>query len=66
MSDSTPVAIIRQSVTVSVTFTSKPGDSERQALKTQGYKFENGQWYRNETTSRLAAQAEVHQLLMAS
>jgi hypothetical protein len=66
MSESTPVAIVRQSVTVSLTFTSKPSDSERQALKDKGYKFENGQWYRNQTDSRLTTQAEVQQLLMAS
>jgi hypothetical protein len=66
MSNSEAVAIIRHSVTLSLTFTNKPSDSERQALKDRGYKFENGQWYRNQTDSRLATQAEVQQLLMAS
>jgi hypothetical protein len=65
MSNSEPVAIVRQSVTVSITYTSKPDEATRQRLKDAGYKFENGHWYRNQTQGNMATQAEILQLLAA-
>lgn len=65
MSNSNPVAIVRQSVTVSLTFTDKPDEATRQRLKSSGYKFENGHWYKNDTKSDLVSQDSIQQLLMA-
>jgi hypothetical protein len=65
MNNSEAVAIIRQSITVSLTFTAKPAEATRQRLKDAGYKFENGNWYRNQSDGKLANQAEVQQLLAA-
>jgi hypothetical protein len=65
MNQSEAVAIVRQSVTVSITYTSKPDEATRAALKNTGYKFENGHWYRNQAQGNMASQAEIQQLLAA-
>jgi 2C-methyl-D-erythritol 2,4-cyclodiphosphate synthase len=37
----------------------------RSKLKSAGYKFENGNWYKNQSDGNLATHASVDQLLAA-
>lgn len=59
------VGIIQTSYTVSVTFTVKPSAEQRAALKTAGYLYDKGRWFRNQSESNLATQASVDQVLAA-
>jgi hypothetical protein len=65
MSNQETIAIARRTVTVSITFAGKPSEDRRKALKDAGYKFENGSWYRSETVSNLATDAEVAKIIAA-
>lgn len=60
-----PIGVIRTSYTVAITFTAKPSEQLRQRLKNAGYKFENGNWYRNQSEGNLATNDNVEQLLAA-
>ncbi len=62
MSNQETIGVIRTSYTVSVTFTNKPDDAMRARLKAAGYKFENGNWYRNQTDGKLATLEDVSQM----
>ena len=56
-------AIVRKSNTVAMTFTSKPDLGLIQRLKTAGYKYENGNWFKSQSDSQLVALTDVeHQL----
>lgn len=57
-------AIIKHSTTVSLTFTDKPDEATRTRLKAAGFKFENGNWYRNQTQGKSANTAELQQFLL--
>ncbi len=59
------VGIIQTSYTVSITFTVKPSAEQRAALKSAGYLFDKGRWFRNQSDSNLATQASVDQLMAA-
>ncbi|WP_435008062.1 hypothetical protein P12x_005331 [Tundrisphaera lichenicola] len=59
------VGIIQTSYTVSVTFTDKPTAEQRAKLKSAGYLFDKGRWFRNQSSSDLATQASVDQLMAA-
>ena len=59
------IGVIRSSYTVSITFTAKPSEELRKRLKAAGYKFENGNWYRNQSDGNLATDASVDRLLAA-
>ncbi len=59
------VGIIQTSYTVAITFTDKPSPEQRSELKAAGYLFEKGRWFRNQSDSNLATQANVDQLLAA-
>lgn len=60
-----PVGVVQTSYTVSFTFTEKPSAEKRQRLKDAGYSYDKGRWFRNESSSKLATQATVDQLLAA-
>lgn len=64
-SNEAAVAIIQTSYTVSVTYTEKPTAEQRAELKAAGYLFDKGRWFRNQSDSNLATQANVDQLLAA-
>jgi hypothetical protein len=59
------IAIIRKTITVSITFVDKPSDERRRQLKEAGYKYENGNWYRSDTEGHRASDALVSQVLAA-
>lgn len=65
MTDSTPIAIIRQTTTVSITFAEKPPEERRRQLRDAGYRYENGNWYRSEPQSQMATEELVAQVLAA-
>jgi hypothetical protein len=65
MSNSEAIGVIRTSYTVSVTFTNKPDEATRARLKSAGYKFENGNWFRNQTEGKLATLEDIGQLSAA-
>lgn len=46
-------AIVRQSYTVTATFTGAPTAEQRAALKKAGAEFKNGQWVRTQAESRI-------------
>jgi hypothetical protein len=60
-----PIGVIRTSFTVGITFTNKPSEELRRKMKEAGYKFENGNWYKNQSEGKLATQETVDQLLAA-
>jgi hypothetical protein len=60
-----PIGIIQTSYTVSVTFTDKPSPEQRAKLKSAGYLFDRGRWFRNQSDSKLATQDSVDDMLAA-
>ena len=46
-------AIIRQSFTITATFTGAPTPEQRAALKAAGAEFKNGAWVRNQAKTDL-------------
>ncbi|MDG3006440.1 hypothetical protein [Paludisphaera mucosa] len=60
------VGIIQTSYTVSITFTAKPSLEQRAELKSAGYLFDKGRWFRNQSDSKLATSEVVDQLLQAA
>ena len=65
MTASTPIAIIRQTTTVSIAFAEKPSEERRKQLRDAGYRYENGNWYRSDPQSRMASEELVAQVLAA-
>lgn len=65
MSESKPIAIVRETYTISITFEEKPSEERRRALKAAGYKFENGNWYKSDPKSHFADDATVAKLIAA-
>jgi hypothetical protein len=54
-SNSEPFGVIRSSDTL----TSKPDEATRARLKAAGFKFENGNWSKNQTEGKLATLEDV-------
>lgn len=52
-------SIIRKTFTEALTFTGKPTSETIKLLKASGFKYENGNWYRSQTDSRLIVESEV-------
>ncbi|WP_152051765.1 hypothetical protein [Tautonia marina] len=65
MTDSKPIAIIRQTTTVSIAFAEKPSEERRRQLRDAGYRYENGNWFRSEPHSQMATEELVAQVLAA-
>lgn len=65
MTDAKPIAIIRQTSTVAVTFEGMPSEERRRALKAAGYRYDNGHWYRSQSDSQMASEEQVAQVLAA-
>lgn len=66
MIESKPIAIIRQTSTVAVTFEGVPSEERRRALKAAGYRYDNGHWYRSQSESQMASEELVAQVLEAA
>lgn len=60
---STPIAIVRQTTTVSITFAEKPSDELRRQLREAGYRYDNGNWYRSQPEAQWATEETVAQIL---
>lgn len=58
-------AIVRKSFTVSITFTETPSAELRKSLKSNGYEFKNGQWYKNQAESQIVTEADVAKVVAA-
>lgn len=58
-------AIVRQTTTVAATFTGTPSIELRKQMKTNGYDYRNGQWFKSETVSHIVNEAEAAQYLAA-
>lgn len=65
MTDSTPIALIRQTTTVSIAFAEKPSEERRRQLRDAGYLYDKGQWFKPVTESRMATEELVAQVLAA-
>lgn len=65
MTEAKPIAIIKQTTTVSVTFAEKPSEERRRQLREAGYRYENGNWYKSEPDSQMASEELVAKLLAA-
>lgn len=65
MSASNPIAIIRKTTTVSISFADKPSEERRRQLREAGYRYENGNWFRSEPQSQMASEELVAQVLAA-
>ena len=52
-------AIVRNTQTVSVTFTGKPSREVLQRLKNAGFRYEKGNWFNSQTTGKLISETEV-------
>jgi hypothetical protein len=60
-----PIAIIRQTMTVSIAFAEKPSEERRRQLRDSGYRYENGQWYKSQLLSEMAAEELVAKVIAA-
>jgi hypothetical protein len=60
-----PISIIRQTVTVAITFVDKPTDERRRQLKEAGFRYENGHWYKSNTVGQQADDSVVAQVIAA-
>lgn len=58
-------AIVRNSHTVTMTFTSTPSPELRKQLQAQGFTFRTGQWVKNEATSFIHTEEVIAQQLAA-
>ena len=61
-----PIAIVHRVTTLSMTFVEKPSDSQRQQLKDNGYRYENGKWYKSVPQGFHADAEMIGQLLAAA
>ena len=52
-------AIVRKSNTTALTFTGRPDSGLIQRLKTAGFKYENGNWFKSQSDSKLVTEADV-------
>lgn len=59
------IAIIRQTVTVAITFVDKPSDERRRQLKDAGFRYENGNWYKSNTVGQQADDSTVAKIIAA-
>ena len=66
MSESKPIAIVRKTTTVAITFEGVPPEERRRALKEAGYRYDNGHWYRSQSDSQMAPEELVAQVLAAA
>ena len=64
-SQANPIAIIRQTTTVSIAFAEKPSEERRRQLRDAGYLYDKGQWFKPVTDSRMASEELVAQVLAA-
>lgn len=60
-----PIAIVRHTVTVAITFVEKPSDERRRQLRDAGYRYENGQWYKSKTQGENATDSIVARVIAA-
>ena len=60
-----PIAIIRHTVNVAITFVEKPSDERRRQLRDAGYRYENGQWYKSKTQAENASDSIVARVIAA-
>ena len=63
--DAKPIAIIRQSTTVSIAFAEKPSEERRKQLRDSGYLYDKGQWFKPVTDSQMASEELVAKVLAA-
>ena len=61
-----PVAIIKHTTTVSITFVERPSSEMISKLKAGGYRYENGNWFKSHTQGKHADHEVVAQLIAAS
>ncbi len=61
-----PIALIRQTTTVSIAFAERPSEERRRQLREAGYRYENGHWYRSDPQSQMASEELVEQVLAAA
>ncbi len=52
-------AIVRNSYTVTITFTGVPSVELRKTMQESGFKFRNGQWMKNRNDSQIVAEGNV-------
>lgn len=60
-----PIAIIRQTTTVSIAFADKPSEERRKRLRDAGYLYDKGHWFKTATDSQMASEATVAKLIAA-
>ncbi|WP_435018439.1 hypothetical protein TA3x_000413 [Tundrisphaera sp. TA3] len=54
-----PIGILQTSYTVSITFVDKPDDASRARLKSSGYQFDRGRWFKNQSDSKPVTQEDI-------
>jgi hypothetical protein len=65
MIDSNPIALIRQTTTISIAFAEKPPEERRRQLRDAGYLYDKGQWFKPVTESQMASEELVARVLAA-
>jgi hypothetical protein len=64
-SKSESISIIRQTVTVAITFVDKPSEERRRQLKEAGFRYDAGHWYKSNTVGQQADDSTVAQVIAA-
>lgn len=64
--ESNPIALIRQTTTVSIAFLEKPSEERRKRLWENGYRYANGAWFKPVSQSQMATEELVAQVLAAA
>jgi hypothetical protein len=65
MNNQEPIAIARNTNTVSFTFVEKPSDEQRHQLKEGVFRYESGNWFKSQTQGYHATGEVIDQLLAA-